>query len=464
MNFISMEFLLFFPIVLLICRKLPANACRMVLLIVSYMFYMNGVSWIGLLLFFSTVISWLAARQIERAVNQTVKKLWMWSVCLYALVCLVIFKQEDFLVPGISFYMFQALSYVLDVYHKKSKSESCFHCYALYVSFFPQLAAGPIERAKDLLPQLKKPVIIQKNNLLDGFWLLLRGFFKKLAAADYLARFVNIVYEDPAQAGGLASVIATLFFAVQIYCDFSGYTDIARGAARMLGIELMENFDHPYRAKNIKEFWRSWHISLTKWLTDYLYLPLGGSRKGFFHTCRNRMIVFAISGLWHGLSLHYLVWGLLHGIFFTVWHITDRFRASHSRTGNNNRLSRLPHQYLSRITTFAAVCFAWIFFRANSLLDAYILLRQIFFHFCDIHPAQLLSFFHMNTADLCRLFLVFFCLYLLEHLPVHAYRTMQQKKTAAAAFFVFCIVTVSALSWLVGLAENGGNAFIYFSF
>lgn len=233
----------------------------------------------------------------------------------------------------------------------------------------------------------------------------------------------------------------------------------------MLGIELMENFDHPYRAKNIKEFWRSWHISLTKWFTDYLYIPLGGSRKGFLRTCCNTMTVFAISGLWHGLSLHYLVWGLLHGIFFNVFHMTDRFRSSHSRSSNHNsRCCRLSCQLMARLTTFAAVCFAWIFFRAESLLDASILLGRIFFHFCDIHPAHLLSFFHMRTMDLYRLFLVFFCLHMLERLPDHADRVMQPKGTATAAFFSFCIVTVSVLSWLVGLAENGGNAFIYFSF
>ncbi|KAI4448901.1 hypothetical protein C823_003428 [Eubacterium plexicaudatum ASF492] len=461
MNFISMEFLIFFPIVLLICRKLPAGTHQVFILIVSYFFYMNGISWIGLLLFFSTAVSWTAARQIARASGQAEKKVWLVAVCLYCLICLLFFKRKDFLVPGISFYMFQALSYVLDVYGKKSESEPVFYRYALYVSFFPQLAAGPIERARDLLPQLKKPVMIKGRHISDGLWLMLRGFFKKLAVADYLAAYVSMVYDAPGQAGGLAAVIATLFFAVQIYCDFSGYTDIARGAARMLGIELMENFDHPYRAANMQEFWRRWHISLTKWLTDYLYIPLGGSRKGFFCTCRNRMAVFALSGLWHGLSWHYVVWGLLHGIFLSVWHITRHFL--NGRNKNSGPVGRL-RVHLSRFATFSAVCFAWIFFRAESLSDAWILLGQMFFHFMEVRPVQLLLFFQMSGLDLLRLFLVLLCLFLLEKLPDVPDSIRLPGQAAAAAFFVYCIGTVTLLSWLAVLAQNGGNTFIYFLF
>lgn len=457
MNFISMQFLILFPFILLICRKLPQRAWIWFVLAASYLFYMNGISWIGLLLLYSTFLSWLAARQIEKAADGKSKKLWLAAVVCHCMGCLLLFKQKTFLVPGISFYMFQALSYVLDVYRKKLKSERSFSCYALYVSFFPQLAAGPIERAAELLPQLKNAAANANGPLAGGFFLMLRGFFKKLAVADYLAPFVETVYKEPRQAGGLAAAVATFFFAVQIYCDFSGYTDIARGAAQMMGIRLMENFDRPYEAENIGQFWRRWHISLTKWLTDYVYIPLGGSRHGFFRTCLNRIFVFGVSGLWHGLSMHYVVWGLLHGMYFTIWHIAHRFCDSH---GN----SALLQKHLARLGTFAAVCFAWIFFRADSVCGAWTVIRQIVFHFMDVPPSYLPRFFHITSFGLLRLMLVFVCLFLLERMPEDLQREKTMEQAAHAAFFVFCIVTVCVLSWLSVLADNGGNTFLYFSF
>lgn len=215
---------------------------------------------------------------------------------------------------GISFYTFQTMAYVIDVYRGEISAEKSPLSYALFVSFFPQLVAGPIERAGNLLGQLKEKHTMRGENLLNGFWLMLRGFYKKVVVA-VIWRYMLIKYMLRRRMPEGGTVLGTAFFAVQIYCDFSGYTDIARGAARMMGIRLMENFRHPYRAVSIQDFWKRWHISLTCWFTDYVYIPLGGNRRGFAKRCRNVLIVFLLSGFWHGASWNFVVWGLIHGIY-----------------------------------------------------------------------------------------------------------------------------------------------------
>ena len=311
MNFISLEFVFFYPAVLFLYWIFPGKYRWILLLTVSCIFYFSESSWAGILLLITTAVTYFAARNIQ---NDCRKRQWLTISLLFCLGLLIGFKYS---VPpvGISFYTFQTLSYVLDVYRNQESAENNFGRYLLFVSFFPQLVAGPVERSGNLLPQLKKIQIFRKEDIEEGFWLIVRGFFKKIVVADQLAPYADRIFGAPTEVNGIAAVLGTIFFAIQIYCDFSGYTDIARGSARMLGIRLMENFQHPYRAGNIQEFWHRWHISLTKWFTDYVYIPLGGSKKGVLRQCINIGIVFGLSGFWHGASWNYVVWGLLHGSF-----------------------------------------------------------------------------------------------------------------------------------------------------
>lgn len=478
MNFVSMEFVLFCPPVLLLSHMMCSAVGKcfwpkmriMFLLTVSYLFYMNGISlngiFRGLLLLISTAFTWHAALRIQKAENAKIKKAVLAAAACYCIGCLCIFKRKDFLVPGVSFYIFQMLSYVLDVYWERTECETDFTVYALYVSFFPQLTAGPVERSIDLLPQFKQNQPAEREKIREGCWLILRGFFKKLAVADYLSGFAEAVFGAPERAGGLAVILAVFFFSVQIYCDFSGYTDIARGTACMMGIRLSENFHHPYQACSIKDFWRRWHNSLTRWFTDYLYIPLGGSRKGILCTVRNILLVFAASGLWHGLSWHYAVWGLLHGCAMSAMCILEYFRKKHADLQKENIR---PHGLLYRTASQAAVLlfigFAWIFFRAETLRDAWILLGQILWHFGDDSPRQLLQSFSMRTADICRIFLLFFCLSLLEKTELEEKIIRKNSAYATkAALAGFYMLMAAVLSWMSVLAASGGNVFIYFSF
>jgi len=276
------------------------------------------------------------------------------------------FENLNILLPvGISFYTFQALSYSLDVYHGKTEVTNHFGKYALFVSFFPQLVAGPIERSYQLLPQFDKRVTFDYDRIKDGLGLVLWGVFKKVVIANRLAVVVNTVYENPSNYLGFELVIATIFFAFQIYTDFSAYTDIARGSARILGFELMKNFKQPYFATSIPDFWRKWHISLTTWFRDYVYIPLGGNRVSKTRWYINIMIVFLVSGLWHGAAWNFLIWGFLHGIFQLIDLQTKSFRIK-SNVYLNIDATKFDIKIFKTLWTFILVCFAWIFFRAES--------------------------------------------------------------------------------------------------
>lgn len=281
---------------------------------------------------------------------------------------------SDFLLPmGISFYTFQTLSYTIDVYYGKLKPEKNFRLFALFVSFFPQLVAGPIERAGHLIGQLRNPSDLHWNNFMQGFSRILLGLIKKLVIADRLALFVDPIYNDVTSFDGFMLSIATLFFAFQIYCDFSGYSDIAIGVAKLFGVNLMENFGSPYLSKNIREFWSRWHISLSTWFRDYVYIPLGGSRGSQSTFYRNIMIVFLVSGFWHGANWTFIVWGGIHGLFLLLGiaylSLKQRFvpKLAHSSILTS----------LEVMATFLIVCFAWIFFRANSFGDALYVVKHL---------------------------------------------------------------------------------------
>jgi alginate O-acetyltransferase complex protein AlgI len=278
------------------------------------------------------------------------------------------FGLEYMLPVGISFFTFQSMSYTIDFYFGKIHREKSFVRFATFVSFFPQLVAGPIERAKNLLPQFDQFPTITKQDVTDGLSLFLVGLFKKVALANYLSFYVERIYGDPSMHDSPALVLGTVAFAWQIYFDFSGYTDMARGVARVMGFRLMLNFNHPYLASSLGDFWGRWHISLSTWFRDYVYIPLGGNRKGAFVMYRNLFITFVISGFWHGAAWTFVVWGALHAVGTMIT------RSLESLTWYRERVPKLVKQ----LGVFGFVCFAWIFFRAESLTDAWLIITRIF--------------------------------------------------------------------------------------
>ena len=281
----------------------------------------------------------------------------------------------DIILPiGLSFHTFQAMSYTIEVYRGNQKAERHFGIYSLYVMFYPQLVAGPIERPQNVIYQFYEKHEFNYDLAKSGLRLMLWGMFKKIVIADRLSIFVNKVYGNPTDYQGLPLIIATLFFTFQIYCDFSGYSDIAIGSARVMGFDLMKNFDRPYFSKNISEFWRRWHISLSTWFRDYLYIPLGGNRLSEYRRYFNLFFVFMMSGLWHGASWHFVIWGALHGIYLIFGQLTKSIQ--------DKILSILPSEFLRDFVnvsiTFFLVAFAWIFFAAHSNTDSFYVVRNIF--------------------------------------------------------------------------------------
>lgn len=407
MLFNSIDFLIFFPIVTLIYFVMPKKLKTVWLLIASYYFYMCWNPKYAVLIAVSTVITYLSGLALSyvcgmkniSADKRNFYKKWIVAASFISnLGILAVFKYADFfltnlyglfsamgftftqhtldlLLPvGISFYTFQALGYTIDVYRGGICAEKNFVRYALFVSFFPQLVAGPIERTPNLLTQIQqmeKKTLWNWDNICNGLFLMLWGFFQKLVIADRAAIVVNTVYNRYTEYGLIGITLATFFFAFQVYCDFDGYTNIARGAAQVLGIRLMKNFKQPYFAVNIRDFWRRWHISLTSWFTDYLYIPLGGSRKGTLRHLLNIVIVFAISGLWHGASWNFVVWGLLHAAFQCIGILKEKLSGQKEKPLSGSARLR------KTIATFVLTDFAWLFFRADNLSHAFSLLRQM---------------------------------------------------------------------------------------
>ena len=411
MLFNSLHFLIFFPVVCLVYFAIPKKVKWVWLLGASYYFYMCWNPKYALLMFTSTFITWLSGYFIDKfnrvenpSKSKLLKNITVGVSFVSNLAILFFFKYFDFAVEnlnrilasvniqavnpsfdvvlpvGISFYTFQALSYTMDVYRKDIPCEKNLFRYMLFVSFFPQLVAGPIERSKNLIHQLKENHSFNWQKVKSGIFLMLWGFFQKLVIADRAAIAVNAVYNNHSAFGGTEIAVATVLFALQIYCDFSSYTDIARGAARIMGIELMENFKQPYFARSIAQFWRKWHISLSGWFRDYLYIPLGGNRKGTLRKYINIMIVFFASGLWHGASWNFVIWGILHGGYQIIGAITEPARNKLCSALSINKNDTL-HKAFQVMFTFMLVCFGWIFFRANNMTDALIMVKKIFTDF-----------------------------------------------------------------------------------
>ena len=410
MLFNSINFLIFFPIVLGFYYLIPLKVRYIWLLLASYFFYMCWNAKYALLLLFSTGITYLSGVLMEYIENiqkcTSNQKLTYKKICVIGsfslnIIVLAFFKYFDFLfvnvcrllalfhvtvtIPefdvllpvGISFYTFQALSYTMDVYRREIYAEKNFFRYALFVSFFPQLVAGPIERSKNLLKQLATPQRFNFNHFREGILLMIWGYFQKVVLADRITLLVDTIYENYNTYGGFYLIAATFLFAIQIYCDFGGYSTIAMGAAKILNIDLIDNFNVPYFSQSVSEFWRRWHISLSSWFRDYLYIPLGGNRKGQFQKYLNLMIVFLISGLWHGAQWSYVFWGGLNGAYQVIGSITKPFRDKTVSVFKLNRNS-FSHKALNVFTTFILIDFSWIFFRANRFIDAFQIIKSMF--------------------------------------------------------------------------------------
>lgn len=404
MLFNSIDFLFFFPIVTLLFFVIPRRLRTSWLLIASYYFYMSWNPKYAILIALSTVTTFLSGILIEKFEKTSAKKLVVSASLIINLAILGVFKYADFalqtlshiaqhlgfgtidrrldlLLPvGISFYTFQALSYTIDVYKGTIRAEKNIIRYALFVSFFPQLVAGPIERSGNLLCQIqtiKERKLWDYDRIRDGLLLMFWGLFQKLVIADRASILVNQVYGSYTDYGFFELAIASILFAFQIYCDFGGYTNIARGAAQVMGFSLMQNFRQPYFAVSIKEFWRRWHISLTSWFTDYLYIPLGGSRKGLLRQYINILIVFVVSGLWHGASWHFVAWGFIHAVYQIAGNAKNRIIKHFNLKAGEEARNSFSRNLGKGFITFALVDFAWIFFAADSLSHVYAILRQM---------------------------------------------------------------------------------------
>ena len=394
MLFNSFSYAVFLPIVFgvywLLQRKKGFRAQNIFLLFCSYFFYACWDWRFLFLLIFSTCLDYFSGRIIDQSTKQFKRKIWLVLSVGINLGFLGYFKYYNFFIEsfaelllkfgfqphfstlqiilpiGISFYTFHGLSYVFDIYNRKISSTKNFVDYSLFVAYFPLLVAGPIERATHLLPQLQKKRNFNYNQAVDGLRQILWGLFKKIVIADNCAHYVNIIFANPEDYSGSTLFLGAILFAFQIYGDFSGYSDIALGSSRLFGIELLKNFNYPYFSRSIAEFWRRWHISLSSWFKDYLYFPLGGSRGGNWMRIRNTMIIFLVSGFWHGANWTFIVWGALNAIFIMP-SIIFKTNRKHLEIVAENSILPNSKEILQMTLTFIATVFCWIFFRAPNI-------------------------------------------------------------------------------------------------
>ena len=409
MLFNSIEFLLFLPTVFVSYWFVFNKNLRVqnsLIIFSSYVFYGLWDYRFLSLIFLSTIVDYIIGLNIPKQDSEKKQRLLLWCSVLFNLSVLGFFKYYNFFVDswvdllssvgyeiksvwtlniilpvGISFYTFQTMSYTIDIYRKNLEPTKDFISFASFVSFFPQLVAGPIERASNLLPQILNKREFQYKQGVQGLRLILWGMFKKVVIADRLAPMVDDIFANYQDFGGGILLLGAIYFAFQIYCDFSGYSDIAIGTSKLFGFELMSNFKVPYLSRNIGEFWRRWHISLSKWFRDYLYIPLGGSKGLKWTSMRNIFIVFLISGLWHGSNWTFIFWGLYHSILFIPSFLFKTNRKYTSSVVGENRFIPTPREFLQVGTTFLLVTIGWIFFRSETVGDSLGYLYQMIFHF-----------------------------------------------------------------------------------
>lgn len=496
MLFNSFHFLIFFPIILIVYFVIPKKMRYIWLLAASYFFYMCWNAKYALLLLGSTIVTYGAARLIHHWKGRVLLKK---SMVVISLVLnfgiLFLFKYLDFVIDtlekvfgkigisvqvpvldlllpvGISFYIFQAVGYTIDVYREKLEPEKNLLKYALFVSFFPQLVAGPIERSTNLLPQLQKVHEIKvwdTKRIQRGALVMLYGYILKMIIADRAAIYVDTIF-DPMMYTyyqGFQVALAAVLFSVQIYCDFAGYTYIAMGAAQIMGFDLMDNFRMPYLARSIKDFWDRWHVSLSSWFKDYLYFPLGGSRKGRIRKYINNFIVFAVSGLWHGASWHYVAWGVLHGILRITGELTQRVRDKLYARLQFKR-DTLATEIWQVVCTFTMVTIAWIFFRGESVSQAVDLVKSIF---CEFNPWVLTDgSLYTLGLDAKEWNVLFFSILFLMAVDVFRYKKVDlvelfMKQNLWFRWILFYVGIFAVVLFGVYGAQYDAAKFIYFQF
>lgn len=476
MNFNSLEFAIFLPIVFGLYWGLPHKFRWPLLLLASYYFYMSWNPRYIVLILFTTAVSYAAALLLEKYRNTAVRKGILVSSLVMIFGVLFFFKYFNFLsnsvarvlgafairlhpvtlnllLPvGISFYTFQTVGYIVDVYGGGSRPERNFGVYATFISFFPQLVAGPIERTANLLPQITGKKEFDYDLAIYGARQILWGFFKKIAVADVLAFYVDSTYGDLTASSGIDICFAIFFFTIQIYCDFSGYSDIAIGTAKLFGIRLMENFSSPYFSKSVKEFWSRWHISLSTWFRDYVYIPLGGNRCSKLKNYFNLFVTFLVSGLWHGANWTFVVWGGIHGIA----QIAEK--AVRLDKPKNTRLGRLG----AGLAVFVFCNFAWVFFRADSFRQVLYVISRVFSGLGDLS-----TYVHTNTGpDLAA---TLYSLLVIAVVGVFDWLSLKYdvlKKLGGTNKYIRLGVEYLLLlwTWIAWYNSVGENPFVYFQF
>jgi len=457
-------------------------------LLASLYFYLSWKVQYGILLVVATLVGYYGASLIDKYKDRFVRKAILIFSLGIVLGVLVLFKYFNFFMSsfgyfseaigiktssmtldvilpiGISFYTFQVISYLFDVYNGKVHPETKVIPFATFVTFFPQLVAGPIERASNIIPQLKRKVDFDYFRVTGGLKLMTWGFFKKVVIADRIGPMVDTVYNNPYAFEGLPIIIATVLFSFQIYCDFSGYSDIAIGGAKIFGIDLMKNFDRPYHSASIQEFWRRWHISLSSWFRDYIYIPLGGKRVSLKRWNINIIVTFIITGLWHGANWTFVLWGLIHGVYMIVGRFTLNARTFLMDIFRIRRESNIA-RYLGIMITYSLVTFAWIFFRANSLQDAYYILSHAF-----VNPISMLDILAIKSAlvdigfDRYTFAITVASILIMEAVHVMQAHVSIDKELSVRPFWVRWAVYYASIISILTFGVFERREFIYFQF
>ncbi len=478
MIFNSIQFAVFFLIVYILYLLLDHKGQNRMLLVASYIFYGAWDYRFLSVIFISTLVDYHCGIKIHESTDDKTRKKFLLVSIFANLGILGLFKYFNFfagslssllhifgfsagfrffsivLPVGISFYTFQTMSYTIDIYRGQLKPTHNFPDFALFVAFFPQLVAGPIERAKRLLPQLLKPRKVTLESFYKGSYLIAWGLFQKVFVADNLAQIVDPVFKGAAPYNGVLVLMSLYAFAFQILCDFAGYSNIARGLGKCMGIDIMVNFNLPYFATNPREFWRRWHISLSSWLRDYLYIPLGGSRRGELTTCRNLAITMLLGGLWHGASWTFVLWGAYHGLLLIVHRLFDKHRSIFPRLG-----IKLPERlwfYIRVIFFFHLVCLGWLIFRAQSFTQIGQMLSAIIFNF-DLNLVRSPQMILTGLEIIFYLFVLFF-VQIVQYKTNDLLYMFKIPLPARVLFYYICALL------LIIFGAYGGREFIYFQF
>lgn len=478
MLFNSFKFALFLPVVFILYWFFTNKNLKLqnlLLLGASFFFYACWDYRFLFLLIFSISLDYFSGIKMAEATTKHRKRLWFWLSILINVGFLGFFKYYNFFINsfadmlsafglkisfwtlrvilpvGISFYTFHGLSYVIDIYKDKIKPERNFVDYAVFVSFFPLLVAGPIERATHLLPQIKRKRVFEYSKAVDGLRQILWGLFKKIVIADNCSGYVNLIFTNSAQYSGAAHILAALLFTFQIYCDFSGYSDIAIGTARLFGINLLRNFAYPYFSRDIAEFWRRWHISLSTWFRDYLYIPLGGSRVGTWTKVRNTFIVFLVSGFWHGANWTFIFWGFLNALYIMPSIILNTHRNNLNTVAQGRYLPTFK-EFFSIFSTFMLAVIAWIFFRSDSIKNAFGYITEIFIK----RPA-----IDASVPLMIIIMIAFFIIVeWIGREEQFALAILNKSKLSVLRYTTYVTIAIAILF----LGNFQGNQFIYFQF